>query len=93
MPQDEMAKIQELFDNTRHDKYPLKEYRQVGKRGVRRIDGYEKATGQAKYTLDVKLPGMLHLRFLTSPYPHAEIKSMNTSKAEALSGSQGGPAI
>jgi CO/xanthine dehydrogenase Mo-binding subunit len=86
MPKDKMSEIQELFDNTRHDKYPLKEYRNVGKRGVRRIDGYEKATGQAKYTLDVKLPGMLYLRFLTSPYPHAEIKSMDTRKAQALPG-------
>ncbi|GAI18272.1 unnamed protein product [marine sediment metagenome] len=29
---------------------------------------------------------MLYARFLTSPYPHAEIKSMDTSKAEALPG-------
>jgi xanthine dehydrogenase molybdenum-binding subunit len=29
---------------------------------------------------------MLYLRFLTSPHPHAEIKSMDTSRAEALPG-------
>jgi CO/xanthine dehydrogenase Mo-binding subunit len=86
MSNDEIKKIQELFDNARNDKYPLGEYRSVGKRGVRRIDGYEKATGYAKYTMDVKLPGMLYMRFLTCPYPHAEIKSMDTSKAEALPG-------
>ena len=86
MANDEMSKIQELFDNLKSDKYPLKEYRNIGKRGVRRLDGYEKATGSAKYTIDVKLPGMLYLRFLTSPYPHAEIKKMDTSKAEALPG-------
>ncbi len=86
MSEKEMAKIQELLDNRKRDGYSRKEYQAVGKRGVRRIDGYEKATGQAKYTLDVKLPGMLYMRFLTSPYPHAKIISMDTSKAEALPG-------
>jgi CO/xanthine dehydrogenase Mo-binding subunit len=86
MSSDEMSKIEELFDNLRYDKYPLKEYRNIGKREVRRVDGYEKATGSAKYTIDVQLPGMLYMRFFTSPYPHAEIKSMDTSKAEALPG-------
>lgn len=86
MSNNEMAKIQELFDNLKSDKYPLEEYRSVGKRGVRRIDGYEKATGAAKYTMDVQLPGMLYARFLTSPYPHAEIKSLDTSQAAALPG-------
>jgi CO/xanthine dehydrogenase Mo-binding subunit len=86
MSKDEMSKMLELFDNLKRDKYPLKEYRSVGKRGVRRIDGFEKATGAAKYTMDVQLPGMLYARFLTSPYPHAEIKSLDTSKAEALPG-------
>lgn len=86
MSSNEMSKIQELFDNLRADKYPLKEYRSIGKRGVHRLDGYEKASGAAKYTMDIQLPGMLYARFLTSPYPHAEIKSMDTSKAEALPG-------
>ena len=86
MANDEMAKALELFDNLRADKYPLKEYQSIGKRGIRRIDGYEKASGKAEYTMDVQLPGMLYARFLTSPYPNAKIKSMDTSKAEALPG-------
>ncbi len=86
MANDEMSKMQELFDNLRADKYPLEEYNSVGKRGVHRLDGHEKASGAAKYTIDVQLPGMLYARFFTSPYPHAEIKSMDTSKAEALPG-------
>ena len=40
--------------------------------------------------MDVQLPGMLYLKFLTSPYPHAEIKSMDTGRAEALPGRQRG---
>ena len=79
-------KILELMDNLNADKYPLKEYGHIGRRGVRRLDGYEKASGKAVYTIDVQLPGMLHLRFFTSPFPHAEIKSMDTSRAEALPG-------
>ncbi|MGB3905760.1 MAG: hypothetical protein WBB22_12630, partial [Anaerolineae bacterium] len=83
---EEKAKIFELMDNLRADKYPLEEYNHIGKRGVRRLDGYEKATGKATYTMDVRLPGMLYMRFLTSPFSHAEIKSMDTSRAEAVPG-------
>jgi len=85
---DEARKASELLDNLRADKYPLpqEKYVHVGKHGIRRIDGHEKASGLAKYTIDVSLPGMLYMRFLTSPYPHAEIKNMDTSKAEALPG-------
>ena len=85
---DEARKALELLDNLRADKYPLpqEKYVHVGKHGIRRKDGQEKASGLAKYTMDVHLPGMLYMRFLTSPYPHAEINSMDTSKAEALPG-------
>ena len=79
-------KIFELFDNRSSDRYPLAEYRQIGRRGVRRLDGYEKASGQALYTIDVTLPGMLYAKFLTSPYPHARIVRMDTRKAESLAG-------
>ena len=86
MANDEKSKILELLDNLTADKYPLDEYNHIGKRGIRRLDGYEKASGKAVYTMDVQLPGMLYMRFLTSPYPHARIKNMDTSKAEALPG-------
>ena len=74
------------FDNKIADPHPLEEYEVIGKRGVRRNDGIEKATGAARYTIDVQLPGMLFARFLTSPYPHAEITSMDTSEAEKMPG-------
>jgi CO/xanthine dehydrogenase Mo-binding subunit len=83
---DEIQKISELLDNQRADKYPLDQYNAIGKRGVRRLDGYEKASGRAIYTIDMDLPGMLHAKFLTSPYPHARIRGMNTAKAEACPG-------
>jgi len=86
MAKDEMSKILEQQMNIRADRYPLPEYNVIGKRGVRRIDGYEKASGYAEYTFDVQLPGMLYLRILTCPYPHAKIKRVDTSKAEVLPG-------
>ncbi|MCU0492958.1 MAG: xanthine dehydrogenase family protein molybdopterin-binding subunit, partial [Chloroflexaceae bacterium] len=42
--------------------------------------------GTAQYTNDVNLPGMLHAAVLRSPYPHAQIKSIDTSAAKALPG-------
>ncbi len=89
MSGEERAKMLEQFDTTRADKYPLEYYDKIGERRVRRIDGYDKASGAAKYTLDVQLPGMLFGRFLTSPYPHARIAKMDTSKAEAFPGVRG----
>ncbi|MBL7177678.1 MAG: xanthine dehydrogenase family protein molybdopterin-binding subunit [Desulfobacteraceae bacterium] len=86
MANDEMEKMEKMFDNLRADRYPLKEYNHIGKRGPRRIDGIQKAGGDAEYTMDVQLPGMLSMRFFTSPYPHAKIKNMDTSKAEVLDG-------
>ena len=57
----------------------------VGKRQPR-LDGREKITGRAVFTDDVDLPGMVHAKVLRSPYPRARIKSIDTSKAEALPG-------
>ena len=51
-----------------------------------RIDALERVTGQAAYTGDVQLPGMLYARVLRSPHPHARIKSIDISKAAALPG-------
>jgi CO/xanthine dehydrogenase Mo-binding subunit len=83
---EEFRRISELMDNLNFDKYPLDHYDYVGKRGVRRLDGYEKASGRAVYTMDLHIHGMLHAKFLTSPHAHAKIKSMDTSKAEEYPG-------
>ena len=63
----------------------MREYSVVGKR-VPRVDGIAKATGKAEYTVDVTLPGMLYGKVLTSPYPHAKILNIDTSKAKAFPG-------
>ena len=62
-----------------------KEFSIVGKK-TPRIDAYERVTGQAQYTGDLQLPGMLYARVLRSPHPHAKIISIDTSKAEKLPG-------
>ena len=62
-----------------------KEFSVVGKR-IPRIDAYERVSGQAQYTGDIQLPGMLYARVLRSPHPHAKIVSIDTSKAERLPG-------
>ena len=48
----------EMEDNVAADKYPLEEFNSIGKERVRRLDGLEKASGRAEYTMDVQLPGM-----------------------------------
>ncbi len=50
------------------------------------IDAAEKTTGAGKYTDDLSLPGMLIGKILHSPYPHARIMRIDTSRAERLEG-------
>ncbi len=57
----------------------------VGK-SIIRLDALDKVTGKAKYCEDLKLPGMLYGKVLRSPYPHAHITSIDTSRAENISG-------
>ena len=63
----------------------------IGK-DLRKVDGLAKATGEALYTDDLVLPGMLHARTLRSPHAHARILSIDTSRAEALDGVHAGTA-
>jgi xanthine dehydrogenase YagR molybdenum-binding subunit len=53
------------------------------------VEGPEKVTGEAKYTLDYTpkdLPGLLYGRVLRSPFAHARVESIDASKARALPG-------
>jgi len=50
------------------------------------VDAAGKTTGAGKYADDLSVPGMLVGKILHSPYPHARIKSIDTSRAEALEG-------
>lgn len=53
---------------------------------VARVDGPAKVSGGAKYTHDLKRPGMLYARMLRCPYAHARIISIDTSAAEKRPG-------
>lgn len=43
-------------------------------------------TGQARYTDDITLPGMVEVAFLRSPHPHARILNIDTTAAEQVDG-------
>ncbi len=45
-----------------------------------------KVTGEEKYSVDAMLPGTLWAKTLRSPYPHARIVNIDTSRAESASG-------
>jgi xanthine dehydrogenase molybdenum-binding subunit len=62
-----------------------KQYNVVGTRPIRH-DGLDKVIGSAKFGADTQLSGMLHGKVLRSPYAHAKILGIDTSKAEALPG-------
>ncbi len=64
---------------------PMSKYRVVGTRPVR-PDGIDKVTGKAIYGPDFVAAGMIHGAILRSPHAHARIRSIDTSRAEALPG-------
>src|SRR5579863_6002712 len=63
----------------------MSDFSVIGK-PIAMVDAAGKTTGAGKYTDDFKLPGMLIGKILHSPYPHARIKSIDTSRAKALNG-------
>ncbi|MDP7316567.1 MAG: xanthine dehydrogenase family protein molybdopterin-binding subunit, partial [SAR324 cluster bacterium] len=61
------------------------EYRSLGKRALP-VDAPDKLRGQLRFTGDLKLDGMHHVRLALSPHPHARIVSVDRSAAEAVPG-------
>src|SRR5438067_2477073 len=55
-------------------------------RSVRRVEDPVLITGKGCYVDDMQLPGMLHMAFLRSPYPHATIRSIQVNAAQAMPG-------
>jgi xanthine dehydrogenase YagR molybdenum-binding subunit len=64
---------------------PNDKLRSLGK-PTPRLDGRLKVTGGARYTADVRLPGMLFARIVRSKLPHARIRAIDTSAAERAAG-------
>ena len=56
---------------------------------ARRQDAPERVRGEARFTADIQLPGMLHTAVLRSPYAHARVRSIDFTKALALPGVRG----
>jgi xanthine dehydrogenase YagR molybdenum-binding subunit len=53
---------------------------------VPRVDGRAKVTGQAKYSIDMRLPGLLYARILRCPLAAATVRSLDLSPAEKMPG-------
>src|SRR6266516_2085946 len=53
---------------------------------IARIQGYGIVTNTGTYTENLRMAGMLFMRTLRSRYPHAKIKSIDTSEAEKIPG-------
>ncbi|QDV49397.1 xanthine dehydrogenase family protein molybdopterin-binding subunit [Gimesia fumaroli] len=78
-----MATIDETKAAEGSDEAP--KYKVIGTRPIRH-DGADKVTGRALYGADIKVKGMIYGAILRSPHAHANIKSIDISKAEALPG-------
>jgi xanthine dehydrogenase YagR molybdenum-binding subunit len=66
----------------------------AGPRGIvgrpaRRLDGLERARGQAVYTADFSPPGMLHSAVLRSPHARARVKNLDLTRARTAAGVRG----
>jgi CO/xanthine dehydrogenase Mo-binding subunit len=57
----------------------------IGK-SLPRVDARDKVTGEALYSGDLSMPGMLHMKILFSDRPHARVKAIDTAGAEASPG-------
>lgn len=53
---------------------------------VKRKEDARFLRGKGTYVDDIKLPNMLYMDIVRSPYAHAKIKSINTEKALAIPG-------
>ena len=53
---------------------------------IPRQDALEKVTGRAQYAGDLSIGNMCHAKVLRSPFPHARIRAVDTSRAETLPG-------
>jgi len=60
-------------------------YTVIGKR-LPRLESEEKVSGTARYLPDLQIPGTLYGKILRSPYPHARVLRVDTSRAERLPG-------
>ena len=53
---------------------------------VPRLESWKKASGQAVYTDDIRLPNMAYAALVRSPYSRAKVLSIDVSEAEKVPG-------
>jgi len=63
------------------------QYNLIGK-SINRLDAVEKVTGKAKYTGDIRIPGMVCAKVLRPPAHGATLKSLNSSEVDKMDGCQ-----
>jgi xanthine dehydrogenase YagR molybdenum-binding subunit len=74
-----------VVDEDALDQWPEGPLTVVGRR-VPRLDGEQRARGQALYTADLQLPGMLHAAVLRSPHAHARVNRLDVGPARSAPG-------
>lgn len=74
-----------LVEEDALDQWPAGALDVVG-RDAPRLDGYEKARGEARYTADIQLPGMLHTALVHSPHARAKVGRIDLTAAAAAPG-------
>ncbi|MEJ7791021.1 MAG: xanthine dehydrogenase family protein molybdopterin-binding subunit [Gaiellaceae bacterium] len=74
-----------LVEEDALDQWPAGPGDVVG-RDATRLDGLVKARGEARYTADIRLPGMLQAALLRSPYAHARVARIDLARAAAAPG-------
>src|SRR6266571_2487761 len=73
-------------ENSQPTEIPVfRPFRVIGQ-DIARIQGYGIVTNQTATTENLRMNGMLFMRTLRSRYPHAKIKSIDTSAAEKMPG-------
>ena len=71
-----------------HEQWPAGPGAVVGRPAVRQ-DAPERVRGEARFTADIQLPGMLHAAMLRSPHAHARVNKIDLAPALALPGVRG----
>ena len=74
-----------VVDEDALDQWPEGPLTVVGRK-VPRLDGEQRARGQAPYTADLQLPGMLHAAVLRSPHARARLDKLDLESARSAPG-------
>jgi xanthine dehydrogenase YagR molybdenum-binding subunit len=74
-----------LVDEDALEQWPAGPLTVVGREATR-VDGLQRARGEARYTADLQLPGMLHTAVLRSPFARARVIALDVGPALAMPG-------